>query len=45
MPRLNQYKAGTVPYTSVITEQELLLADQQTLLSAFSRAGWWTASH
>jgi NodT family efflux transporter outer membrane factor (OMF) lipoprotein len=30
---LNQYKAGTVPYTSVITEQELLLTDQQTLLS------------
>jgi NodT family efflux transporter outer membrane factor (OMF) lipoprotein len=30
---LNQYKAGTVPYTSVITEQELLLSDQQTLLS------------
>ncbi len=29
---LNQYKAGTVPYTSVITEQELLLTDQQTLL-------------
>jgi outer membrane protein TolC len=29
---LNQYKAGTVPYTSVITEQELLLSDQQTLL-------------
>jgi NodT family efflux transporter outer membrane factor (OMF) lipoprotein len=29
---LNQYKAGTVPYTSVVTEQELLLTDQQTLL-------------
>jgi outer membrane protein TolC len=30
---LNQYRAGTVPYTSVITEQTLLLGDQQTLLS------------
>jgi NodT family efflux transporter outer membrane factor (OMF) lipoprotein len=30
---LNQYKAGTVPYTSVITEQTLLLSDQQTLLA------------
>jgi NodT family efflux transporter outer membrane factor (OMF) lipoprotein len=30
---LNQYQAGTVPYTSVITEQTLLLSDQQTLLS------------
>jgi NodT family efflux transporter outer membrane factor (OMF) lipoprotein len=30
---LNQYKAGTVPYTSVITEQTLLLSDQQSALS------------
>jgi outer membrane protein TolC len=30
---LNQYKAGTVPYTSVITEQTLLLSDQQALLA------------
>ncbi|WP_254073223.1 efflux transporter outer membrane subunit [Acidisphaera sp. S103] len=30
---LNQYKAGTVPYTSVITEQTLLLGDQQTALA------------
>jgi NodT family efflux transporter outer membrane factor (OMF) lipoprotein len=30
---LNQYEAGTVPYTSVITEQNLLLSDQQTALS------------
>jgi NodT family efflux transporter outer membrane factor (OMF) lipoprotein len=30
---LNQYRAGTVAYTSVITEQELLLTDQQTALS------------
>jgi NodT family efflux transporter outer membrane factor (OMF) lipoprotein len=29
---LNQYLAGTVAYTSVITEQTLLLADQQTAL-------------
>ncbi len=30
---LNQYKAGTVAYTSVITEQNLLLADQQSQLT------------
>jgi len=30
---LNEYRAGTVAYTSVITEQTLLLADQQTALS------------
>jgi NodT family efflux transporter outer membrane factor (OMF) lipoprotein len=30
---LNAYRAGTVAYTSVITEQTLLLADQQTALS------------
>jgi NodT family efflux transporter outer membrane factor (OMF) lipoprotein len=30
---LNAYRAGTVPYTSVITEQTLLLSDQQTALS------------
>jgi NodT family efflux transporter outer membrane factor (OMF) lipoprotein len=30
---LNLYQAGTVAYTSVITEQALLLADQQTALS------------
>jgi NodT family efflux transporter outer membrane factor (OMF) lipoprotein len=30
---LNTYRAGTVPYTSVITEQALLLADQQAALS------------
>jgi NodT family efflux transporter outer membrane factor (OMF) lipoprotein len=30
---LNQYRAGTVAYTSVITEQALLLGDQQTGLS------------
>ena len=30
---LNQYQAGTVAYTSVITEQTLLLADQQTALA------------
>jgi outer membrane protein TolC len=29
----NEYRAGTVAYTSVITEQTLLLADQQTALS------------
>jgi outer membrane protein TolC len=29
---VNAYRAGTVPYTSVITEQTLLLADQQTAL-------------
>jgi outer membrane protein TolC len=30
---LNAYKAGTVPYTSVITEQTSLLSDQQSALS------------
>ena len=30
---LNEYRAGTVAYTSVITEQTLLLADQQTALA------------
>jgi NodT family efflux transporter outer membrane factor (OMF) lipoprotein len=30
---LNAYKAGTVAYTSVITQQTLLLSDQQTALS------------
>ncbi len=30
---LNQYLAGTVPYTTVITEQTALLADQETALS------------
>jgi NodT family efflux transporter outer membrane factor (OMF) lipoprotein len=30
---LNEYRAGTVPYTSVITEQTLLLGDQQSALS------------
>lgn len=30
---LNAYRAGTVAYTSVVTEQALLLADQQTALS------------
>jgi NodT family efflux transporter outer membrane factor (OMF) lipoprotein len=30
---LNMYRAGTVPYTSVITEQTLLLSNQQTALS------------
>jgi NodT family efflux transporter outer membrane factor (OMF) lipoprotein len=30
---LNQYLAGTVVYTSVITEQTLLLGDEQTALS------------
>ena len=30
---LNEYRAGTVPYTSVITEQTLLLSDQQAALS------------
>jgi NodT family efflux transporter outer membrane factor (OMF) lipoprotein len=30
---LNEYRAGTVAYTSVITEQTLLLADQQTALT------------
>lgn len=30
---LNEYRAGTVPYTSVVTEQEILLADQQTALA------------
>ena len=30
---LNQYIAGTVPYTSVITEQTALLGSQQTALS------------
>jgi NodT family efflux transporter outer membrane factor (OMF) lipoprotein len=30
---VNQYLAGTVAYTSVITEQALLLTDQQTALS------------
>jgi NodT family efflux transporter outer membrane factor (OMF) lipoprotein len=29
----NQYRAGTVAYTSVITEQETLLADQQAALA------------
>ena len=29
---INAYRAGTIPYTSVITEQTLLLADQQTAL-------------
>ena len=29
----NQYRAGTVPYTSVITEQTTLLADQQSALA------------
>jgi outer membrane protein TolC len=30
---LNSYRAGTVAYTSVITEQTLLLGDEQTALS------------
>jgi NodT family efflux transporter outer membrane factor (OMF) lipoprotein len=30
---LNAYRAGTVAYTSVVTEQALLLGDQQTALS------------
>lgn len=30
---LNEYRAGTIAYTSVITEQTLLLADQQAALS------------
>ena len=30
---LNQYRAGTVAYTSVITEQTMLLADQQAALA------------
>ena len=30
---LNEYRAGTVAYTSVITEQALLLGDQQAALS------------
>ena len=30
---LNAYRAGTVPYTSVITEQNLLLSDQQSALA------------
>jgi NodT family efflux transporter outer membrane factor (OMF) lipoprotein len=30
---LNEYRAGTVAYTAVITEQTLLLADQQTALA------------
>ena len=30
---LNEYRAGTVVYTAVITEQTLLLADQQTALA------------
>jgi outer membrane protein TolC len=30
---LNEYRAGTVAYTSVITEQTALLSDQQTALS------------
>ncbi len=30
---LNEYLAGTVVYTAVITEQTLLLADQQTALA------------
>jgi len=29
----NQYRSGTVAYTAVITEQEILLGDQQTALS------------
>ena len=30
---LNQYKAGTVPYTSVITSQTTTLASEQTALT------------
>jgi outer membrane protein TolC len=30
---LNEYRAGTVAYTSVITEQTLLLTDRQAALS------------
>jgi NodT family efflux transporter outer membrane factor (OMF) lipoprotein len=30
---LNEYQAGTVAYTTVITQQETLLADQQTALT------------
>ena len=30
---LNQYRAGTVPYTTVITEQAMALADEQTALT------------
>ncbi len=30
---LNQYRAGTVAYTSVVTEQTILLSDQQAALS------------
>jgi outer membrane protein TolC len=30
---LNQYRAGTVPYTSVITAQTALLSNQETALT------------
>ncbi len=30
---LNEYRAGTVPYTTVITEQETLLTDEQAALT------------
>lgn len=30
---LNQYRAGTVPYTTVITQQAILLSDQQAALA------------
>ncbi|HEV3323392.1 MAG TPA: hypothetical protein VG147_14505, partial [Solirubrobacteraceae bacterium] len=30
---LNQYKAGTVAYTSVVTAQTIALSDAQTLLT------------
>ena len=29
----NQYRAGTVAYTSVVTEQQMLLSDQQAALA------------
>lgn len=39
---LNEYKAGTVAYTTVITAQTTLLSDQQTALAV--RANRVTAS-
>ncbi len=40
---LNQYRAGTVVYTSVVTEQTTLLSDQQAWRWRCSRVAWWQA--
>ena len=37
---INAYRAGTVAYTSVITEQNLLLSDRQSALAVQQSRRW-----